>query len=106
MFNHLEHYEINESGNQKYFLQMNSFQDTATIDQESIIWRSFTVWIQKCFFVLNKIAETRGYGIYKQLKDTFEYSGLKVENITGASSDRWIRWCKKMEYRGMCVCGR
>lgn len=58
--------------------------------------------LKECFFVLNKVAETRGYGLYKQLNARFEYRGLKVENITGASFDRWLLWCKKIEYHGVC----
>jgi len=79
---------VNEIGNQQYSVQMDSTQDTAVIVQESIIFRYVLLGeVKERFFALNKVTDVTGYGLYQQMKATMEYSGLKVENIAGASVD-------------------
>jgi hypothetical protein len=79
---------VNEIGNQQYSVQMDSTQDTAVIVQESIIFRYVLLGeVKERFFALNKVTDATGYGLYQQMKSTLEYSGLKVENIAGATFD-------------------
>lgn len=79
---------VAEVGDQKYSVQMDSTQDTAVVDQESIILRYvLSEEVKERLFALKKVTDSTGFGLYQQFKDTLHNSGLKVENIAGASFD-------------------
>lgn len=58
---------VKEIGNQKYSIEMDSIQDMAWIDQESIILHYVLLdELNECFFAI-------GYGLYLLFKSILEF---------------------------------
>ncbi len=79
---------VNEIGNQQYSVQMDSSQDVAVIDQESIILRYVDKEdVKERLFAVQKVESSSGSELYAGLKKTLERHNLKIEKIASESFD-------------------
>ena len=79
---------IQEIGEKKFSVQMDGTQDTATVEQETIILRYVLgLEVKERLFSVQKVYDASAAGIFQLLKTNIEQQGLKMENIIGESYD-------------------
>ena len=85
---------IREIGEKKFSVQMDGTQDTATVEQETIILRyALGLEVKECLFSVQKVYDASAAGIFQPLKTNIEQQGLKMgyiidESFDGASNMR------------------
>ena len=68
---------------------MDGAQDTATVEQETIILRFVLgLEVKECLFSVQKVYDASAAGIFQPLKTNIEQQGLKMEYIIDESFDR------------------
>ena len=79
---------ILEIGEKKFSVQMDGTQDTATLEQETIILRYVLgLEVKECLFSVQKVYDASAAGIFQPLKTNIEQQGLKMEYIIDESFD-------------------
>ena len=79
---------IPEIGEKKFSVQIDGTQDTATVEQETIILRYVLgPEVKERLFSVQKVYDASAGSIFQLLKTNIEQQGLKMENIIGESHD-------------------
>ena len=88
ILNSLKSKIVEEIGDRRFSVQMDSTQDTAAIDQENTVLR-YVVGeeVKERLFSVQNVMDASASGIFQMLKGNLEGHGLKMENIVGESFD-------------------
>ena len=88
ILNSLKSKIVEEIGDRRFSVQMDSTQDTAAIDQETTVLR-YVVGeeVKERLFSVQNVMDASASGIFQMLKGNLEGHGLKMENIVGESFD-------------------
>ena len=88
ILNSLKFKIVEEIGDRRFSVQMDSTQDTAAIVQETTVLR-YVVGeeVKERLFSVQNVMDASASGIFQMLKGNFEGHGLKMENIVGESFD-------------------
>ena len=79
---------VEEIGDRRFSVQMDSTQDTSAIDQETTVLR-YVVGeeVKERLFSVQNVMDASASGIFQMLKGNLEGNGLKMENVVGESFD-------------------